>query len=86
MLWLWIQALFVSNILNDVGKKLRIIIPPQTLWRVYCFHVVRPCVHNILFPYHLEESLLEFHQTLQTYLYIQDNIFDKKVRARGQLY
>ena len=45
-------------------------LPSQTLFvGVYCFHVVcpgiRPCVRpwvcNALFPYYLEESLLDFH-------------------------
>ena len=47
------------------------------LWWVYCFHVVRAyvraSVRNVLFSYYLEESLLDFHQTLQTCSYMQDN-------------
>ena len=42
---------------------------------------------NVLFPFkYLEESLLEFHQTLQTCLYIQDKYFKQKVWVRGQFY
>ena len=55
------------------------------LWWVYCFHVVRlsvrPSVRNILFPLYLEESLLDFHQTLQTCLYMQDKYFRQKSRG-----
>ena len=62
-------------------------------WWVYCFYVVHPCVRpsvcaclrNVLFQY-LKESLLDFHQTLQTCSYMQDKYFRQKVRARGQLY
>ena len=46
---------------------------------VCCFHIVHLCVClslcNILFPKHHKESALEFPQTLQTYLYIQDKYF-----------
>ena len=35
---------------------------------------------------YLEESLLKFHQTLQTCSHIQDKYINKKVRARGQFY
>ena len=32
-------------------------------------------VGKVLFPLYLEESLMEFHQTLQTYSYLQDKYF-----------
>ena len=47
------------------------------LWWVYCFHVVRASVRNILFPYYREESSLDFHQTLQTCSYMQDKHFEQ---------
>ena len=62
-----------------------IFIPPQTLCRVYCFHVVRPSRRFASLKY-LEESMLDFHQTLQTCSYMQDKYFKQKVRARGQFY
>ena len=46
---------------------------------------VRASVRNILVFFYLEESLLDFHQTLQTCSYMQDNTLDKKLRARGNL-
>ena len=49
------------------------------LWWVYCFHVVCASVcasvPNVLFPKYLKESLLDFHQTLQTCSYMQDKYF-----------
>ena len=44
-------------------------------------------IRSILFPYYLEESSLDFHQTLQTCSYIcKTNTLNKKVRARGKFY
>ena len=43
---------------------------------------VRTCVlqsvRNVLFPKYLEESLLDFHQTLQTCSYMQDKYLRQK--------
>ena len=41
---------------------------------------VRPSVRNVLFFY-LEESLLDFHQTLQTCSYMQDKYFRQKSKG-----
>ena len=40
----------------------------------------------ILFLQYLQESLIEFPQTLQTHLYLKDKYFDKHVKARGKLF
>ena len=40
---------------------------------VYCFHICPSVflpVRNILFPYHHVETLMEFHQILQTFISI----------------
>ena len=42
---------------------------------------VRASVRNVLFPSYLEESLLDFHQTLQTCLYMQDKYFRQKSKG-----
>ena len=46
---------------------------------------VRACVfmlvYNVLFPKYIDESLLEFHLTLQTYSYLQDKYFNKKCKG-----
>ena len=39
-------------------------------------------VRNVLFPSYLEESLLDFHQTLQTCSYMQDNYFKHKRKGK----
>ena len=36
---------------------------------------VRASLFNVLFPLYLEESLLDFHQTLQTCSYMQHKYF-----------
>ena len=38
----------------------------QSIKKSFC-----ACVRNILFPSYLEESLMEFHQILQTHSYVQ---------------
>ena len=38
---------------------------------------IRPCVRNVLFPKYLEESLMEFHQILQTHSYAQGKLLIK---------
>ena len=59
--------------------------PPQTEF-VGRYTVFTLSVCNILFPYYLEESLLlEFHQTLQTYSYIQDKYFKLKSKGLGPI-
>ena len=61
-------------------------IPPRKLclWWVDCFHVVRASVRNVFFEY-LEESLLDFHQTLQTCSYMQDKYFRPKSKGKGPI-
>ena len=51
------------------------------LWWVYCFQAVRASVHNVLFPSYLEESLLDFHQTLQTCYYMHDKYLKQKSKG-----
>ena len=65
--------------------------PPKTLFVVgtlfSCCPCVRPCVRpsvrKVLFPSYLEESLLDFHQTLQTCSYMQDKYFRQKSKGKG---
>ena len=63
--------------------------PPQTLFVVgilfsRCPSVlasVRASVRNVLFFKYLEESLLDFHQTLQICSYMQDKYFRQKSKG-----
>ena len=59
-----------------------VIIPPANFVEGILFSrcpCVRPCVRpsvcNVLFLKYLEESLMDFHQTLQTCSYMQDIYF-----------
>ena len=47
---------------------------------------VRPCVRNVLFPYYLEESLMDFIKFCKHIHMYKANISNKKLRARGQYY
>ena len=46
---------------------------------------VCPSVRNILFFLNLEESLLDFHQTVQTCSYMQDKFFRPKSKGKGPI-
>ena len=50
---------------------------PQKLFvGVYCFHLVRPLCLSVTFCFlNIFKSFLEFHQTMQTYSYLQDKYF-----------
>ena len=55
-----------------------VIIPPQTQFvGAYTVFTLSdcPCVHYVLFPSYLEESLTEFHKTLQTHSYVQGKYY-----------
>ena len=61
-----------------------IFIPPTNFvcggYTVFTLSVL-PSVRNVLFPQYLEESLLDFHQTLQTCSYMQDKYFRQKSKG-----
>ena len=72
-----IRRVFIANLL---------LYPPQTVfvggYTVFTLSVhlkvrptVRLCVRNVLFPLYLEESLMEFHQILQTHSYVQGKYY-----------
>ena len=63
--------------------------PPQKKfvcggYTVFTLSVCVP-VHNVLFPLYLEESLLDFHQTLQTCSYMQDKYLSQKSMGWGPI-
>ena len=49
--------------------------------QLYSNLLLRASVRNVLFPKYLEESLLDFHQTLQTCSYMQDKYFRQKSKG-----
>ena len=71
----------------------KLLYPMQTLFVVGILFSRSPCVcpcvraslcpsvRNVLFPQYLEESLLDFHQTLQTCSYMQDKYFKQKSKG-----
>ena len=76
--------------LSSVPIKIYVLLyPPQTLFvvgilfsRCPCVRpCVRPSVRNVLVFKYLEESLLDFHQTLQTCSYMQDKYFGQKSKG-----
>ena len=48
---------------------------------VWLKNFFRLSVRNVLFPYYLGESLLDFHQILQTCSYMQDKYFRQKSKG-----
>ena len=63
--------------------------PPQTLFVGGILFSRCPSVRasvTLCFLNNSEESLPDFHQTLQTCSYMQDKYFRQKSRARGQFY
>ena len=75
------------------SEVIELIIPPQTLFvvgilfsrcpsvRASVCPCVRASVRNVLFLQYFEESSLDFHQTLQTYSYMQDKYFRQKSKG-----
>ena len=57
-------------------------------WGGYCFHIVRlsvvPSVCDVLVFQYLEKAMMEFHKIWQTLDIHKMNIYNRKIRARGQ--
>ena len=66
----------ISNHCPAESIYMQLIFYAPANWLVWgiVFHIVPPCMlasgRNVLFPQYLEESFLEFLQTLQTYTYL----------------
>ena len=69
-----------------------VFIPPQTVfvggYTVFTLSVrpnertnERKCVRDVLFPKYLEESLIEFYQTLQKHSYVQGKYYLYKIKG-----
>ena len=66
------------------NEQIHLLYPLQTLFVVgilFSCPSVRASVCNVLFPQYLEESLLDFHLTLQTCSYMQDKYFKQKSKG-----
>ena len=54
-------------------KRVGQIVIVRCLWRVYCFHACASICPSVTFCFlNIVKTLLEFHETLQTYSYLQD--------------
>ena len=81
---LYFQVCSNSAYPQHSGERYRTSGPLGFFGGVYCIHVrlsVFPSATFWFFPYYLEQTMTEFHQTLQTHCYPQDRALGKGVFA-----